>query len=71
MVLARGTIIGKVTVEESEWNTAGENTVVRSILKQVLTLSKVSGTKSFPERHFPAETHLRWLLQENDIKVSS
>lgn len=50
MVLARGTIIGKATVEETEWNTAGENTVVRSILKQVLTLPKVSGTKKAPEK---------------------
>lgn len=56
-MLARGTIIGKATVEGSEWNTAGENTVVRSIIKQVLTFPKVSGTKSFPEKHFLAEAH--------------
>lgn len=42
--------------------------MVRSILKQVLTFAKVSGTNSFPERHFPGRSHLRWLLQENDIK---
>lgn len=30
--------------------------------------AKVAGTNSFPEKRFPAEAHLRWLLQENDIK---